>query len=34
LANSDDPDYAWVKETWTGLDPRLPLVNHGMEGRP
>lgn len=31
LANSDDPDYAWIKETWTGLDPRLPLVSHGME---
>lgn len=33
LANSDDPDYAWVKETWTGQDPRLPRVTHGMEGR-
>lgn len=32
LANSDDPDYAWVKETWTGKDPRVPLVTHGMEG--
>lgn len=30
LANSDDPDYAWTKETWTGQDPRIPLVNHGM----
>jgi 5-deoxy-glucuronate isomerase len=26
LANSDDPAYAWVKDTWTGIDPRLPLV--------
>lgn len=26
LANADDPAYAWVKETWTGLDPRLPIV--------
>jgi len=33
LANADDPDYAWVKETWTGQDPRVPLVTHGMEGR-
>lgn len=33
LAASDDPDYAWVKETWTGKDPRLPMVTHGMEGR-
>ncbi len=32
LANSDDPAYAWVKETWTGKDPRLPIVTHGMEG--
>jgi 5-deoxy-glucuronate isomerase len=31
LANSDDPDYAWVKDTWTWTDPRLPLVHHGME---
>lgn len=31
LANSDDPDYAWVKNTWTQQDPRLPLVYHGME---
>lgn len=26
LANQDDPAYAWVKETWGTLDPRLPLV--------
>ena len=32
LANSEDPDHVWVKETWTGQDPRLPLVTHGMEG--
>lgn len=32
LAASDDPDYAWVKETWTGKDPRVPLVTHAMEG--
>ena len=31
LANSDDPDYAWVKSTWLNTDPRLPLVHHGME---
>lgn len=31
LANSDDPDYAWVKSTWTGLDPRLPIVSPEME---
>lgn len=26
LANSDDPAFAWVKSTWSGLDPRLPIV--------
>lgn len=33
LANTDDPDYAWVKHTWSYQDPRLPIVHHGMEGR-
>ncbi len=32
LANSDDPQYAWVKDTWTTQDPRLPIVSHDMEG--
>jgi len=31
LANSDDPDYAWIKETWTVKDPRLPVVGLEME---
>lgn len=26
MAASDDPDYAWVRQTWTTQDPRLPLV--------
>lgn len=26
MAASDDPDYAWVRETWREKDPRLPLV--------
>ncbi len=26
MAASDDPDYAWVRETWRDKDPRLPLV--------
>lgn len=26
LANSDDPDLAWVKETWTAQDSRVPMV--------
>jgi 5-deoxy-glucuronate isomerase len=31
LANMDDPHYAWVKETWTEKDPRVPIVSHTME---
>lgn len=30
LASTDDPRYAWVKTTWKGMDPRLPLVNLTM----
>jgi 5-deoxy-glucuronate isomerase len=26
LAASDDPDYAWVRNTWSEKDPRVPLV--------
>jgi len=26
LAASDDPDYAWVRGTWSETDPRVPLV--------
>jgi 5-deoxy-glucuronate isomerase len=33
LANTDDPTYAWIKETWQEKDPRLPLVSLGMETR-
>jgi 5-deoxy-glucuronate isomerase len=33
LANADDPAYAWVKDTWTFQDPRVPIVHHGMESR-
>jgi 5-deoxy-glucuronate isomerase len=31
LAASDDPNYAWVKDTWTEKDSRLPLVSMEME---
>lgn len=31
LANSDDPEHAWIKQTWRETDPRVPLVNLGME---
>ncbi len=31
LAASDDPAYAWTKDTWTELDPRIPMVSHDME---
>jgi 5-deoxy-glucuronate isomerase len=30
-ANTDDPDHAWVKETFQEKDPRLPLVSMEME---
>jgi 5-deoxy-glucuronate isomerase len=26
MAASDDPDYAWVRESWSEQDPRVPLV--------
>jgi 5-deoxy-glucuronate isomerase len=26
MAASDDPQYAWVRDTWGAQDPRLPLV--------
>lgn len=31
LANVDDPDYAWVKNAWPPLDPRLPIVDNGVD---
>ena len=27
MAASDDPDYAWVRQSWRDKDPRLPLVH-------
>jgi len=32
LASYDDPQYAWIKETWKEKDPRLPMVSMDMEG--
>ncbi len=31
LANADDPQHAWVKGSWKGKDPRLPVVSMDME---
>lgn len=31
LANTDDPAYAWIKDTWTETDPRVPVVSMAME---
>jgi 5-deoxy-glucuronate isomerase len=31
LANADDPEHAWIKGTWTTLDPRVPVVTLDME---
>ncbi len=31
FAYSDDPDFSWVRDVLPGIDPRLPLVDLGME---
>jgi 5-deoxy-glucuronate isomerase len=31
LANTDDPEHAWIKETWRDKDPRVPVVTLAME---
>jgi len=30
LANSDDPDHAWIYNSWKGKDPRIPMVSLDM----
>lgn len=30
LANTDDPDHAWIHESWKGKDPRIPMVGIEM----
>ena len=30
-AAATDPDYAWLTDTLTAIDPRLPIVDKGME---
>jgi len=30
LANTPDPDHAWIFNSWQGLDPRIPLVTAQM----
>lgn len=30
LANTDDPDHAWIYNSWKGLDPRIPMVGIEM----
>lgn len=32
MAASDDPDYAWVRQSWTEQDPRVPLVTAAKQG--
>jgi 5-deoxy-glucuronate isomerase len=32
LANVDDPAHAWVKESYTSRDPRLPIYGRGETG--
>ena len=31
LANVDDPEHAWIKQTWRDRDPRVPVVTMEME---
>ena len=31
LANSDDPEHAWIKQTWRDKDRRVPVVTMEME---
>src|SRR4030095_2487659 len=31
LANTDDPEHAWIKATWNTKDPRVPVVTLEME---
>lgn len=31
LASADDPQFAWIKDSWKYLDPRLPIVSMDME---
>lgn len=31
LAHADDPDHAWIKQSWTTKDPRVPVVTLDME---
>lgn len=31
LTHTIDPRYQWIPQTWHSKDPRLPVVDHGME---
>ncbi len=31
FAETHDPDFEWVNDTFTNIDPRLPVVDKGME---
>ena len=31
LASADDPQYAWIKDSWKYQDPRVPIVSMEME---
>ena len=31
LANADDPEHAWIKQTWRDRDARVPIVTMEME---
>jgi len=33
LKSTDDPDHKWIYGTWKGMDPRIPVVTIGMNGK-
>jgi len=33
LANTDDPDHKWIYGSWSGKDPRIPMVTSEMNNK-
>jgi 5-deoxy-glucuronate isomerase len=33
LLSTDDPDHKWIYGTWSGMDPRVPVVTIDMNGK-
>jgi 5-deoxy-glucuronate isomerase len=32
LANTPDPSHTWIFDSWSGKDPRIPMVTAAMNG--